>query len=144
MTLSSIIVKSLRKALFPGAYGLIGLLLIGGSSAGAQTGDGQSPSSDTIKQLLERLTAAEAHIQQLEAQVANQNAPHAAQALSGQTAPAATALAEASAPQSGQPGSISAASVAPAETAAPPAPELPVAEEEAHQHMMAIPGGPGP
>ena len=52
MSLSCEVLKPLKKACFLGAYGLLCLLLIGASSAGAQTGGSQSPSSDTIgKQL---------------------------------------------------------------------------------------------
>ena len=79
---------------------------------------------------MDRLSAAEAKIQQLETQISNQNGGHAAgtQALP----PDATVP-----PQNAVPAPVPAAATA-AQTAPEPAP----AEEESHEHMMAIPGGP--
>ena len=63
---------SFRKAILYNSCGLLSLLLIVTSSVTAQSAGEQSPSNETIKQLTDRLTAAEAKIQELEAQVAKQ------------------------------------------------------------------------
>ncbi len=116
--------KSLRQTVLWSGCCLLGLSLTGVSTARAQTASDPTPSNDAIKQLIDRLAAAEARIQQLEAQTIKGVAKE----------PAAT------------PQSVVAAVPTPADQAAPvPAPEPePVAApaEETHDHMMEIPGGP--
>ncbi len=118
--------RPMREAVLWGACGLLGLCASSGS-ASAQTTADQAPSNETIQKLVERLAAAEARIQQLEA------------AQSPKPAGNQTVAAPQPAPE--------AAVAAPATPAAPTTPE-PVPEpvaapmEESHDHMMEIPGGP--
>ena len=108
-------------------YAAIALsLLLGISSASAQEA-GPASSSDTIKQLLDRLSAAEAKIQQLQSQMAAQGAAQPATSPGSLVAPAPTT--QAATPPAAEP---------------PPAepPEPPPAAPETHDHMMEIPGGP--
>ncbi len=121
MSSSSNVLESLKKARHVGASALLVLLLAGASSAIAQTDNGQAPSSDTIKQLMDRLAAAESKIKQLE----NQSNPASAPAPAGEEAKPAQAPPAAA-----------------AETPAPPPEPEPPPAEESHDHMMAIPGGP--
>jgi hypothetical protein len=100
--------------------------VLGLSSASAQ--EAGSASSDTIKQLLDRLSAAEAKIQQLQSQMAAQGASQPSA-----TPPASTAV----------PAPASQAAAPPAAEPPPPEPpEPPPAGPESHEHMMEIPGGP--
>lgn len=93
-----------------------------------------TPTDDTIKQLIDRLTVAEAKIQQLQSQITGKTS-----VVPVEIAPAPT-----------QPAQVAAASVPPpAEPpptepppAEPPPAEPPRAEPESHDHMMEIPGGP--
>jgi hypothetical protein len=130
--LLGLVAKALRAIASRMALGLLTALLLGTQLAMAQTEVGQPPpTADTIKQLLDRLTAAEARIQQLEAQAAKQagNQP----AATPQPGPSAVVA-------------VPTATTAPAPpepTSAPvPEPAPAPAEEESHDHMMTIPGGP--
>jgi hypothetical protein len=147
MSLGVIVLKSFRNAHFIGAYGLICLLLIGGTSARAQSDSAQPSAEDVLK----RLAAAEAEIKRLEVIVANQNAQGAATGASAPTAPPPIAPAESPPPPNGQPGGMVPAPGAQAETApssaAEPPPAADVQAETAPDsgtqgHNMAIPGGP--
>jgi hypothetical protein len=122
MKVSSFFSTSFRKAILCNACSLLSLLLIVTSSANAQAAGEQSPSNQTIKQLTDRLTAAEAKIQELEALVAKQTG----------IAPAPAVV---SAP------AVAVAEPPPQEPA--PAPEpAPAAADQSMDHMMEIPGGP--
>ena len=128
MSLSSTLFNSLKKARRPGAHALLVLSLLGSSSLLAQSENSQPSSADSMKQLMDRLAAAEARIKQLENQ--------------SQT-PAPTTNTPAAAPASGP---AQAEPPAPAAAAAPapppPEPESAPPEEENHDHMMAMPNGP--
>lgn len=103
------------------AIGVAAVLLLKTSSA-----LGQTTTEDTIKQLMDRLTAAEAKIQQLES---------AKQAGSNTGAPVSNAPSVTAA--------VTPVAAPVAETPAQePAPEAPPAQPENHDHMMEIPGGP--
>ena len=107
-------------------------LLIGFSAHAQST----SPSEQTIKQLMERLAAAENKISQLEAQqVLNRSAtPSAASPESASTAPV-------SAPAAVSPSLV--ATPADAPTATPDTASKDAQSDSAtHDHMMEIPGGP--
>ena len=131
MSSSSTLIRSLRKAQMSSARALLIFSLLGASSLMAQTDNAQPPSNDTIKQLMDRLAAAEARIKQLENHVSASTAPAAAEsAAPAQPAPAPAAPAAES------------AAAAPATAAPAPEPEPAPAEEESHDHMMAMPNGP--
>lgn len=122
-----------RKTAGSAILAALACLLVTFPLTAQQTTD-QAPSADTIKQLVDRLTAAEAKIQQLEAQVAGQSSPAAA-----------TPAAPAAAPQNSL---VSAPTVAASATSSPDSAQAnaPTADappqEESHDHMMEIPGGP--
>ncbi len=119
--------RSLRASVLWSGWCLFSLYLIGAATARAQSAGEQQPSNETIKQLLDRLAAAEARIKQLESQAGKQTGnPPAAEPQSGQTAPVPAA-----APVTQQP-----------EPVPEPAPAPAAAEEESHDHMMTVPGGP--
>jgi hypothetical protein len=123
MNLLDLIRKSLRRKSHVGAYGLACLImLLGGSSARAQTEGDQGANSDILK----RLAAAEAEIQQLKAQVAQQNASGTSQGTPAQNAPTVTPPAEASAPAPAPPAAV----------------EQPEKDSGMQGHNMAIAGGP--
>ncbi len=109
------------------------LLLIGGSSSGAQTIGGHSFSSNAVGA---QLATAETAFQRTEAEVASLAGTDAAPAASAQGAASASASA-AAAPES--PAPQTAQSSAPV---AAPAPEPPPSQEESHEAMMQIPHGP--
>ena len=75
MSLSSNLFKPLSRAQRSGAHALLILSLMGGCLAFAQTDAGQQPSNDSIKQLMDRLAAAEAKIKQLETNSPTPSAP---------------------------------------------------------------------
>jgi hypothetical protein len=127
MSLSNSVLKSLKAVRRHCAHVLLSVFLIGVSSASAQTDNAQPPSNDTIKQLMDRLAAAEAKIKQLQDQMVSPAAPVSAPAESATPNP--------------PPPSAAAATPAVASAEAQ-APEPPPAPEESHEHMMAIPGGP--
>ena len=104
-------------------FSLLSLLLIVTSRSNAQNAAEPPPSNETIKQLTDRLTAAEAKIQELEAQAAKQNG--------GAPAAAAVSL----------PASAAAPTPPPQESAPEPAP-APASPDQSMDHMMEIPGGP--
>ena len=121
MSLSSNLFKPLSRAQRSGAHALLILSLMGGCLAFAQTDAGQQPSNDSIKQLMDRLAAAEAKIKQLETNSPTPSAPAPPPSVAASESQSALAAAVPVAPE--------------------PAPEPP-AEEHDHERMMAIPGGP--
>jgi len=106
---------------------VLSLFLIVTLTVNAQTSSDPAPTNETIKQLMDRLSAAEAKIKQLEAaQAGNQ----AANPTPAPATPAATTPAAAAAPQ---------------EPAPAPVPEPAPAEaptDQSMDHMMTVPGGP--
>ncbi len=127
MKASNLFPRSFGKTGLCGAVSVLSLFLIVTSPTNAQSSSDQAPSNETIKQLMDRLTAAEARIKQLEAQqAANQPA----------STPQATPTTPATPP--------AAAAVTPQEPAPAPVPEpAPAAPaEESMDHMMTVPGGP--
>ena len=130
MSLSSHFASSLKTAHRAGTRALLILSLLGTVPIWAQTDSSQAPSADAIKQLMDRLAAAEARIKQLE----NHSPTATPASAETPTQPAAQPEATPTAP----------ATAAPATP--PPAPEpepAPApAEEENHDHMMALPNGP--
>ena len=114
----------------------VAMLLLAYQSASAQTTPAPVPvTAEQVQTLLERLAAQDNRIQQLESKL-QQLTGGASAAPAAPPAPAAPVPPAAGAPPT-------AAAVAPQEAAAPaPAPEPPPAEEESHDHMMSIPGGP--
>jgi hypothetical protein len=121
---------SLLRSLFVPAFAMIACLLASSTPTLGQTDSGTAQ-ADTIKQLMDRLTAAEAKIQQLESQSATQHAPAVTPPPTLEPAPVVPPPA-ATPPPSGAP---------PPEAAPPPA-DVSASDSAAHDHMMEIPGGP--
>jgi hypothetical protein len=124
MKVSNFFSRSFGKTALRTAVSVLSLILIVISTANAQSSADQAPSNETIKQLMDRLTAAEARIKQLEAQQAGNPSPTTAQ-----TPPAA--------PAAPPPAAQAAAVPTPPE----PAP-APASAEDSMDHMMSVPGGP--
>ena len=114
---------------------VLSLFWIGAGTAAAQGGGDQPISNDQLKQLVDRLTAAEEKIKQLEDQLANKNGngnnPNV-EVTPSAPPPWARRLA---APTHRRCAAKSATDRAGSRTGARPA-------EETHDHMMSIPGGP--
>jgi len=130
-------VKKFGNGCILGTIGLIGILLMHGTPAIAQTKTALPQSDDVIAA---KLTEAEETFQRTEAQIAARNESAAVPVSGSQNAPATTTpMADMPAPNT-QAGGTTPASATQQQEPVPVEP--PPAEEESHEHMMEIPHGP--